>query len=367
MIIFLLNALASCYKELELRNTPAGAMPVVNCLFRQDSIWTVNVSLSSGDNSSGALYVQDALVRISGDNGYTEQLTYANEGNFVSGTGQKPLPGVVYRLEVVMPGFDPITATGNIPSAATLHVAHFDTSIITITPYPLSDPVKTLRAQFSVSDDSDEERFYLLRPVYYKTTDLTIYKVSVETIDTLLALSRITRNDSIRLTSILEKDYFGKTEFDNAIMPLLEFPTNVVFFYEYSYSGSFDAYDPQLFQSQRGFVNDIYFKHLADDYHSVFGLKPEGLKLEDYKLDIFYSYFPGDSYVIENGNVIVEDVKWFLEGNTLSEEAYLYLTTYLQNIANRNNPFAEHINVYSNIQNGLGIFAGINSKKIKVN
>ena len=45
---------------------------------------------------------------------------------------------------------------------------------------------------------------------------------------------------------------------------------------------------------------------------------------------------------------------------------YKYFTTKAQNTTSRTNPFSEPVNVYSNINNGTGIFAGCNSYKIKI-
>ena len=47
---------------------------------------------------------------------------------------------------------------------------------------------------------------------------------------------------------------------------------------------------------------------------------------------------------------------------SLSDEMYQYLLTYFQQGVQTANPFATYSNVYSNVEGGLGIFAGYNRK-----
>lgn len=48
----------------------------------------------------------------------------------------------------------------------------------------------------------------------------------------------------------------------------------------------------------------------------------------------------------------------------MSEDYYKYQRTYIKQIETKNNPFASVIEVYSNIENGVGIFAGHNRQRI---
>ena len=47
--------------------------------------------------------------------------------------------------------------------------------------------------------------------------------------------------------------------------------------------------------------------------------------------------------------------------NSVSKDFYLYVKSYSMNVNNRNDPFAEPVQVYENINNGYGIFAGYSS------
>ena len=48
----------------------------------------------------------------------------------------------------------------------------------------------------------------------------------------------------------------------------------------------------------------------------------------------------------------------------MSEDYYKYQKSYIKQVVNQKNPFASVIEVYSNIQNGVGIFAGYNRQMI---
>jgi hypothetical protein len=61
-------------------------------------------------------------------------------------------------------------------------------------------------------------------------------------------------------------------------------------------------------------------------------------------------------YVDNNFNPIIDQLS--IRVLRLSHELYDFTTTYQQQLINQGNPFAEPAQVYSNIQNGSGIFAG---------
>jgi len=64
-------------------------------------------------------------------------------------------------------------------------------------------------------------------------------------------------------------------------------------------------------------------------------------------------------------NTSVESKKFTLNLKSLSKEAYYYYKTADMQISSENNPFSEPARVYTNITNGLGIFAGYNVSKVE--
>lgn len=72
---------------------------------------------------------------------------------------------------------------------------------------------------------------------------------------------------------------------------------------------------------------------------------------------------------LPNGNI---GVAWwkvddlYLDIKQVSEQYFLYQKTFLQQKYNQENPFSEPTKVYSNVKNGLGIFAGYQSYRVKL-
>lgn len=358
--------LTACYKEVKLTGNQYRIEPVVNCLFNTDSIWKVNVSLGKSPDKSTVEYIDKAIVIISTAGGWEEQLVYTDKGDYTSANGIKPMAENIYTLQVTVPGYQKITATDNIPAGAQISNIIFDTSLISITPTVFSDAVKTYPVSVNITDIDRASKYYLLRPLYYDKDELKIYKVTQNTLDELRKIRRISAGDSSKLATILNEEYRGISAFKNSLTRLaasLAFNERI---YKYSYFDTFSTYSPSLFLHQRAYVNDIYFRHLADDFYSVFGEKIANMSFNAYKLSLLYNFNPGGALILVNNELVKKDVEWYLEVNTLSESAYKYFTTYLQNIANRNHPFAEHVNVFSNVSNGLGIFAGMETSRIRV-
>lgn len=357
--------LMACYKDVDLNNNQYRIEPVVNCLFDADSIWKVNVSLSKSPDQSNIVYADKAVLILSSANGWEEQLVYTDKGDYISISGTKPLAGNVYTLHVTVPGYQKITATDKIPAGAQISNITFDTSLVSITPTVFSDPVNTYPVSVHITDIDTASKYYMLRPLYYDKEELKIFKITQHTLDTLRKLRSFSSGDSSQLATILNVEYFGTSAFKNVLTRLLPGRAFNEIIYKYSYFSTFSTYSPSLFLNQQAYVNDIYFRHLSDDYYSVFGEKRADINLNGYKLGLLYNHNPG-AQIFVNDELVKKDVEWYLEVNTLSESAYKYYTTYLQNIANRSNPFAEQVNVFSNVSNGLGIFAGMVKHRIRV-
>ena len=72
---------------------------------------------------------------------------------------------------------------------------------------------------------------------------------------------------------------------------------------------------------------------------------------------------------LPNGNI---GVAWwkvdnlYLDIKQVSEQYFLYQKTFLQQKYNQENPFSEPTKIYSNVKNGLGIFAGYQSYRVKL-
>lgn len=128
---------------------------------------------------------------------------------------------------------------------------------------------------------------------------------------------------------------------------------------------------------------DNYYKLSIFSYDSIFdysGMKPEfshlqpryiAVSSEDPVLESGGSYnnlFLFDDQLFNNRKVSLKidvndynasrDMLYYLELVSLTRAGYLYRKTTKEYDLARNDPFAEPVMIYSNIQNGFGIFAG---------
>ncbi|MBX9785056.1 MAG: DUF4249 domain-containing protein [Chitinophagaceae bacterium] len=343
-------------------------IPVVNCIFSQDSIWKVYVSISgSADNPKGEA-VPNASVRIFKNNQLIETLLYKNDGYYLAQTNTKPEVNTDYSLEVNIPGYKTVTAKDKIPPAAQTAFLNVDTTLSTYSYSPFDDPAEVFVATISFNDNEPIDKYYMITPYYYEKDELKIYKVTKATIDSLLKYRYIApnNNDSLILSQIFDSLFYGKRAFEAKLKSIYfprSFSSQITTF---TAVGTFNTYYPDLFKYHKIYSSDIYFKQLQDYYSSVFGEKKSDITLTNYPLRLFLGYYPGGVPVNFNNVLTRIDAEIYLEISTLSNNGYKYFTTYTQNIANRTNPFTELKNVFSNIQNGAGIFAGANNIRVKI-
>ena len=109
------------------------------------------------------------------------------------------------------------------------------------------------------------------------------------------------------------------------------------------------------FQSGYLFSNSLGFSNVSKDIWNVLG-EYRGMK----DVSLFVTYIP----VMNKGSQTDFKEEYWLEVTGMSEDYYKYQKTYIKQVVNQSNPFASVIEVYSNIENGVGIFAGYNRQMI---
>ncbi len=88
------------------------------------------------------------------------------------------------------------------------------------------------------------------------------------------------------------------------------------------------------------------------------------IKLNGFGSVIAFSDNLGEQFKIqvENTWIDLDEHKVILKVSQFTEDYYRFLVSYNNYINSADNPFAEPITIYSNIENGLGIFGAMNSK-----
>ncbi|WNJ18452.1 DUF4249 family protein [Pontibacter sp. G13] len=111
-------SLFSCWRCANVSQIPfpeTAPQLVVNCVFSPDSTWKVNVSQTRGlgDFSYEPHYIEHARVILWEADSLLDTLSYDRNGNYLF--SQKPISGVVYRIRVEATGYDPVEASDMIP------------------------------------------------------------------------------------------------------------------------------------------------------------------------------------------------------------------------------------------------------------
>ncbi len=112
IIIILFSS--SCNKELEIDLPEPEAKLVVNSLLNPDSLFKIHVSKTTSVFDSIPLYVSDAEVKLFENNLFIEDLTYSDNGFFISEI-LKPLESKIYSVEIATEEFGLTSAKDTIP------------------------------------------------------------------------------------------------------------------------------------------------------------------------------------------------------------------------------------------------------------
>lgn len=148
LIIFLV-VLSACETAIDI-DISGDYTPVlvVGGEFNPDSIWSVEIGKSraiGGSVTAAELFIQDATVTILGESGQSETLVHTGNGVFQSQSGRHPVIGEIYRLDVASPGFESVYSISHAPG---LQSAFVDIQAVN-TEFP-DQPRYRLR--FSVTD-----------------------------------------------------------------------------------------------------------------------------------------------------------------------------------------------------------------------
>lgn len=149
LIIIFLVVLSACETAIDI-DISGDYTPVivVGGEFNPDSIWSVKISKSraiGGSVTAAELFIQDATVTILGESRQSETLVHTGDGVFQSPSGTHPVAGELYRLDVTSPGFESVYSISHAPR---LQSAFVDIQAVN-TEFP-DQPRHRLR--FSVTD-----------------------------------------------------------------------------------------------------------------------------------------------------------------------------------------------------------------------
>lgn len=347
--------LGACTSDLDLPFEQSDQTLVVNCLFSEDSEWKVILSRVKSYNEAAESYVADASVFIVPENGDTIKLAYEADGIYTAGS--RPLKGVQYAL-LVKDQSKTIRAESVIPPAVGISSLVF-TDLHTIyysSPNLNNYDVAPLDLEIAPNAPASFVRF---RFYSLNTREIMTYAVTRKTIEALRAEQF--PDDFLTELSGLIGEYIAPEDVFSTIYGMMGK-------YNLAYSQYTDSVLPAMEQVETGsrenayeggviFSNSTWLGNVSRDTYNVLGElnQPESASL-------FVSYYPAMNQN-SGGNGAFNQEYW-LEVVTMSEDYYKYQKSYINQLVNISNPFSSTIEVYTNIENGVGIFAGYNRQMI---
>lgn len=287
---------------------------VVNSLFSPDSLWAVRVSKPSDpfDDPNATHAVQNATVEIWANGQLVVSLNHVSNGLYRA-TSAKPQYGMTYQLRVQAAGFPSVSASATLPKP--LQNATFQPSIRRFTERDRDGNTNrrfTASLNLSFKDGTESPEHYMAVAYRY---------VTIQTPDG--AKYRFTDNHRFNTTSV----WLRKA----------------------------GDYEDEL--------------SAEDDFRNAAVFLDEGMNAQTITIPATTSgYFT--RYVNDTSGEIplqyVESNVFFVMIASISKEFYEYERSLQQQDEFKDVPIIEPIPVYSNIQNGYGIFAGYSPRILKI-
>lgn len=300
----LLFIISACEKVIEAKNLPQqDARLVANCILYPDSEVKANISLSKSIlTSKDYKYIDNAVCELYEDDSFAGNLVLTGKGNYISSVA--PKTGKKYTLKVIAPGYNGVSATTSLPGNVGLtNIERYDTSNYMISVTEYSTGPGTITR--SLSGNLKYKFRVIDNPAiknYYSVRPVVVV---------------YDVNDSAQ---VLSGVYIYKT--DNG-----------------SFGNDVDNYNS----------NAVTF----DDQTIVNGL--------EIQMDVNISFYQNINFSYN-----IKNIEVYLEVYNLSPEYYKYQVTLNNQYSTGAGFFSEPVQVYSNVSNGMGIVAGVNTNSVLI-
>ncbi len=308
--LLLIGVLSACETPLEL-SPPGGytSVLVINSFFTPDSVWSVRVSRSVAIDepvSVRELFVEDATVTVTGEAGYSETLRHAGDGTYRSQGGSRPTEGATYALDASSSGLGSVSAVSHSPELKTEFV-----SIAPASTDLADDPRQ--RVRFKVTDLPGKSYFRL---ELHQVTHFCRHSDGYPVVDP----------EGVPDYKMLTFESPDPSFYDDA--SVLDEPPS--------------ALDQSGFPFATAYFSDRLFEDTTREFEIFF--EPTTFEAEIELRFMLVVLGMSEEQVRHDRTLIIQD-KYLFAGDPI---------------------FARPIDVYSNVEGGLGIFAGYTNNTYRV-
>lgn len=346
-------AVTGCNDDIDLPIPDVEDLIAVHSLFSVNEPWSVSVNklLSNREPVKG---IEDAVVTVVDEDGITTVLQPA--GNGIYSSSVYPAAGLKYTLQVEVEGYNIITATSYIPPESSIQNEYLEENPpFSSAAYLYLDEHSLYSFDIIPDAETNYSRIRMLR--FNTDCGYDYYVFDESTFDTMESVG-IDQSVISALGDLIGMTFYGCNSIYYALDQRL--------------SSFDDAYDLQEQIQAISYRGELGFRHpeaydlqlcYAPNYQYKINYL-EGYTLLGYFLEEFHSEIYIPKYLVVDNDPSREI---WMEYMDLSEDYYKYQNDYILQITNRFNVNSSPVTVYSNINNGVGIFAGYQRQLIKVN
>lgn len=292
----IISVISACRKKLDIDIPEADKNIVVNGIITPDSLIKINISKSQNSLDNGKIpYLETATVKLYEDDEFIEELSHTTSGNYISTIN--PEINKKYKINVDYENLKSVNA--KIELINSVEIISIDTSkVVSTEDYGGENSKFFLKIKFD--DNANEENYYFISltisvPEYAYAEDTTIFIGMTE------LLAGVNSNDPVFRN---EDSYFN-----------------------------FEGMEGRAFSDK------------------LFNGKQYTLKVNTTYWNGNYSPYGYQEYDTEQTTVKIKLL-------TINRDIYNYIISYNLNDQTGDDPFAQPVQVYTNIENGLGLFSG---------
>ncbi len=307
--LLLVLVILSCRKKLDIDIPEAAKHIVVNGIITTDSIVKVRVTKSKSILDEKPVEIlSSAEVKLYKDDIFTETMTYNDSGFFMSSVS--PVENSDYKITVDYPGLTSVEA--NYHSESPTDILSVDTSMrININDWGEGyiDTTYEIRLGIKIKDDAAKDNYYFL--------GVSLYRPVYDYSDIYPIFTGYYENP-------------------------LYYNSNEPFFKKENISFMLSNTDGRVFNDEIFNGKEYVINISADIYTDYYYYKRANEQYPDYLIIKFL---------------------------TVTADIYNYIISYNLNRQSEYDPFAQPVQVYSNVKNGLGLFSGytLSTDTIKLN
>ena len=223
--------LLGCIKEFNVTPPTLPQKVVVNSLFCPDSILKINISLSESIENE-IQFVENAHIKLYKNDVFLQNVNYDQNGWYNS--LYHPIENAKYKIEVTVPGHDPVWAESSIPKKSSIskYTCEF------LEGYELEWGMKNSETIIEFQDEQNIENYYelaffsdnngiskqsfSLNPPYYNVNDISIKSDSdLDFKPQQYYFSDVLFSNEIKQIKL---NYFGSGYYDDLINEFITFP-----------------------------------------------------------------------------------------------------------------------------------------------